>query len=164
MIPDIHPGENVTIKAALKYPISLLAVLLVGLIAGLLVGTAIDHHRLTVLDSVSWTAARQSIDGVFSKLLPWWWNITLILLFCAAYLNRVHTRWLFLTSGLMLLFGIVITVIIEVPLNQQIASWTPATIPANWMELRDRWLAFHNVRTAAGVVAFACALLGIAEK
>ena len=143
---------------------SLLAVLLVGLMAGLLVGTAIDHHRLAVLDASAWTLARQSIDAVFSKLLPWWWNLTLLLLVFAAYLNRGRARWLFLSAGMLLLFGIVITVVIEVPINKQIASWTPATIPENWMELRQRWLSFHNVRSAAGVIAFACALIAVSGK
>jgi len=81
--------------------VSLLAVLLVGLIAGLLVGTAIDHHRLRVLDAAAWTLARQSIDAVFSKLLPWWWNITLLLLLFAAYLNQGRTLWLFLSAGVI---------------------------------------------------------------
>ena len=148
----------------LRQPVSLSAVLLVGLIAGLLVGTAIDHHRLRVLDAAAWTSARQSIDAVFSKLLPWWWNITLLLLFFAAYLNQGRARWLFLSAGVLLLFGIVITVVIEVPINKQIASWTPATIPANWVDLRERWLSFHNVRSAAGVLAFACALVGVAAR
>ena len=150
--------------ANLKAPVSLLAVLLVGLIAGLLVGTAIDHHRLRVLDATAWTSARQSIDAIFSRLLPWWWNITLLLLFFAAFLNQGRARWLFLSAGMVLLFGVVITVVIEVPINKQIASWTPATIPNNWMQLRERWLSFHNVRSAAGVLAFACALLGVASK
>jgi uncharacterized membrane protein len=148
----------------LRKPVSLLAVLLVGLIAGLLVGTAIDHHRLRVLDAAAWTLARQSIDAVFGKLLPWWWNITLLLLLFAAYLNQGRTRWLFLSAGVLLLFGIVITVVIEVPINKQISSWTPASIPPNWMELRERWLSFHNVRSAAGVLAFACALIGTADR
>ena len=83
----------------LRLPVSVIAVLLVGLLAGLLVGTAIDHHQLRVLDGVAWTLARQSIDAVFSKLLPWWWNITLLLLFFAAYLNQERSRWLFCRLG-----------------------------------------------------------------
>ncbi len=149
---------------SLRHPVSFLAVLLVGLLAGLLVGTSIDHHRLRVLDAAPWTLARQSIDAVFSKLLPWWWNSALLLLFFAAYLNLGASRWLFLSGGVLLLFGIVITIAIEVPINKQIASWTPGTVPGNWMELRKRWLSFHNVRGAAGTVAFACALLGIAHR
>jgi len=29
------------------------------------------------------------------------------------------------------------------PLNQQIATWTPETVPANWREVRDAWDRFH---------------------
>ena len=29
------------------------------------------------------------------------------------------------------------------PLNQQIATWTPETLPANWHEVRDAWDRFH---------------------
>ena len=144
--------------------VSFLAVLLAGLIAGLLVGTAIDHYQLRVLDGAAWTLARQSIDSVFGKVLPWWWNATLILLLWAGYLNQGRARALFLAGGGMLLFGIVITIAMELPINKAIASWTPATIPANWMELRDRWLRFHTVRSAAGVVAFVCSLLGFVAR
>ena len=70
----------------------------------------------------------------------------------------------FLSAGLLLLFGIVITIVVEVPINKAIASWTPTTVPGNWMELRERWLAFHTVRSGAGVVAFLCALLGVVRK
>ena len=148
----------------LRYPVSLLAVLLVGLIAGLLVGTAMDHHKLRVLDAVAWTSARQSMDGLFSKLMPWWWNTTLLILFFAGYLNQGRARWLFMSAGVLLLFGIVITVAFEVPMNKNIASWTASTIPENWSEIRERWLTFHNVRTVAGVLAFICALVGVAAR
>ena len=117
-----------------------------------------------MLDAAAWTSARQSIDAVFSRLLPWWWNTTLLLLFGAAYLNQGRARWLFLCAGVLLLFGVVITVAIEVPINKQVASWTPATIPENWVGFRERWLSLHNVRSAAGVLAFACALVGIAAR
>ena len=123
-----------------------------------------DHARLTVLNAAAWTDARHSIDEIFGKLLPWWWNSTLILLFCAAYLNQGPARWLFFVSALLLIFGIAVTLIVEVPINKRIASWTSTTIPPNWMELRDRWLKFHNVRSGAGLLAFACALLGIASR
>jgi len=29
------------------------------------------------------------------------------------------------------------------PLNQQIASWTPETLPASWREIRNAWDGFH---------------------
>ena len=145
---------------AMVHPISFLAVLLAGLIGGLLFGTAVEQQRLTALDASSWTVARHSIDAVFGRVLPYLWNATLLLLFAAACLNRGGSRWMFAAAALLLLLGIVVTLIVEVPINKQIAVWTPTSVPANWAELRARWLKFHHVRTVSGMAAFLCALLG----
>ena len=148
----------------METPVSVLAVVLVGLIAGLLVGTAIEQKTLLVLDPAPWTIARHSTDAVFSRVLPWWWNSTLVMLFLAAYLNRGGARWMFLVGGLLLLAGIVVTVAIEVPMNKQVVTWDPQALPANFLEIRDRWLRFHVVRTALGVVGFVFAAVGLARR
>ena len=148
----------------LVQPVSVLAVVLVGLIAGLLVGTAIEQKTLLVLDPAPWTIARHSTDAVFSRVLPWWWNTTLVLLFFAAYLNRGVPRWMFLTAGLLLLAGIVVTLAIEVPMNKQVGAWDAHALPANFLAIRDRWLRFHVVRTVLGSVGFVFAVVGLAWR
>ena len=145
-------------------PVSVLAVVLVGLIAGLLVGTAIEQKTLEVLDGPAWITARHSTDAVFSRLLPWWWNSTLLLLFFAAYLNRGAARWMFLVGGLLLLAGIVVTVAIEVPMNKQVVTWDAQALPANFVAIRDRWLRFHVVRTVLGAVGFVFAVCGLVRR
>ena len=40
----------------------------------------------------------------------------------------------------------VVTVVVHLPINRQLASFNPAALPANWPELRDRWWEFHMVR------------------
>ena len=144
--------------------VSFLAVLLAGLVAGLLVGTAIDHQQLKVLDAPAWVPARQSIDSVFSRLMPWAWNTTLVLLFASAYFDRGQARGLFVAAGVVLLLGIVFTLVVEVPINKQIETWTPTHAAANWAALRDRWMTFHFARTGAGVAAFVLALLGLVKR
>lgn len=32
------------------------------------------------------------------------------------------------------------------PINMQVNSWTAESLPANWMEFRDRWEYFHATR------------------
>ena len=125
--------------------VSYVAVLLSGLVAGLLFGTVVDHAKLRVLDGPAWVAARQSIDSVFRVIMPWLWNTTLILLTLAAYLSSGRARVLFTTAALILLAGIGVTLVIEVPINKQIASWTPTTIAPDWATLRERWIHFHAV-------------------
>ncbi len=143
---------------------SFAAVLLGGLVAGLLFGTSLEQLQLKALDASGWVVARQSIDAVFSRMMPWLWNTTLILFFVAAYYNRGASRWLFNAAGAMLLLGIVLTLVFEVPINKQLAAWSPTSVPANWAALRDRWVTFHFARTAAGVVAFVFALLALVKR
>ncbi len=140
------------------------AVLMAGLVAGLLFGTVIEHEQLKVLPAKPWVLARQSIDAVFSRVMPWLWNTTLLLLAAAAYLSHDRARWLFGAGAVILVVGIVVTLVIEVPLNKQIAAWTQETISPEWASVRDRWVRFHAVRTVAGVVAFASALAGLMAR
>lgn len=52
-------------------------------------------------------------------VLLWWWNGALLLVF-AAYLRVGEGRWMFLGAGLLLLAGIVVTLVVEVPINMQV--------------------------------------------
>ncbi len=84
---------------SLLVPVSVVAVLLVGFVAGLLVGTAMEQKTLEVLEGDAWVTARHSTDAVFSRVLPWWWNGSLPLLFFAAHLRAGTGRWMFVGSG-----------------------------------------------------------------
>lgn len=70
---------------------------------------------------------------------------------------------MFVAAGVLLLLGIVVTLVIEVPMNEQIASCDAGAVPAGWAEVREWWLRFDNVRTGMGIGAFVCALVGLAR-
>lgn len=61
----------------------------------------------------------------------------------------------YLSSAALLLFliALLVTVVVEVPIVQQIVTWTPSTLPGNWRQLRDRWMKFHLIRVFAGVAS-----------
>ncbi len=44
------------------------------------------------------------------------------------------------------------------PLNQQIASWRPETLPANWREIRDAWDRFHAASSVLAALALTVSL------
>jgi hypothetical protein len=52
----------------------------------------------------------------------------------------------------------VITLAVEVPIDNLIASWTVATLPPDWQEIRARWAAFHTLRTFLSLGAVAAAV------
>lgn len=56
--------------------------------------------------------------------------------------------------------ALLITLLVEVPIDNQIREWTPSSLPGNWQELRDRWATFHVIRTFASVGGLALMLGG----
>jgi hypothetical protein len=47
------------------------------------------------------------------------------------------------------------------PLNQQIASWTPESLPADWAEVRDAWDRFYAISSILAAVAFTVLLVSL---
>lgn len=54
-----------------------------------------------------------------------------------------------------------ITLLGNVPIDNQIKQWTVESLPENWQQIRDRWETFHVMRTFASIVGLAL-LLGAA--
>ena len=48
---------------------------------------------------------------------------------------------------ILMLATLIITVGIEVPIDNQIKRWSPANIPDNWKAVRSRWQYYHTLRT-----------------
>jgi hypothetical protein len=59
-----------------------------------------------------------------------------------------------------MIIALVITVAIEVPIDNMIKVWTVETLPSDWRALRDRWEFYHVIRTFVSIVAFGCLLAG----
>ena len=57
--------------------------------------------------------------------------------------------------------SILITVMINVPINDQIMTWNASAPPADWMRLRDKWWTWHTIRAAALLAGFVLVLLGV---
>jgi uncharacterized membrane protein len=47
--------------------------------------------------------------------------------------------------------ALTITLVVEVPIDNQIKQWTVSSLPADWKQIRDRWELFHEIRTFASV-------------
>ena len=66
--------------------------------------------------------------------------------------------WLAVAALLLMIAVLVITVAVEVPIDNMIATWTDATLPQDWQDIRARWAAFHTLRTFVSLGAVAAAV------
>jgi uncharacterized membrane protein len=65
-------------------------------------------------------------------------------------------------AGLLLIIAtLLITLLVLVPIDNQIKEWSAATVPSNWEVLRSRWQVFHSARTFSSLTSFACLALSV---
>jgi len=56
---------------------------------------------------------------------------------------------------LLMVCALIITLGVEVPIDNQIKVWTATTMPPDWQLLRDRWEFYHTMRTFVSIAAVA---------
>jgi uncharacterized membrane protein len=77
-----------------------------------------------------------------------------------SYHEQPRTFYLTLAGFALFVVALVVTMLIEVPIVKQIVMWTVETLPGNWQQLRDRWVAFHIIRVVAGIGGLAFLVAG----
>jgi uncharacterized membrane protein len=77
--------------------------------------------------------------------------LSIIPVLLTSYNEHPTTFYLTLTAFALFIVALLVTILVEVPIVEQIVIWTPSTLPDNWQQLRDRWGTFHIVRIVAGI-------------
>ena len=54
---------------------------------------------------------------------------------------------------------IVVTLVLNAPVNAEAATWDPASPPLDWESQRDKWHLGQTVRTPLAVASFVCLVL-----
>jgi uncharacterized membrane protein len=104
-----------------------------------------------------------NVAGPMRILMP----ATLLFMLMAVWLSyRVNKSsfYLYAISFLLMVATLIITVGVEVPIDNQIKTWTETTVPANWESLRHTWDTFHTTRTFLSVSSLAFFALGIIKR
>jgi uncharacterized membrane protein len=140
------------------------SILLSALVTGVFWGTWLSLSRSMALltPETFLTIGHIMIDNlgtIMAILMPAAIVATLPVLFM---LYRRGSRAFLPTLLGLILFvvALLITLIVEVPIDNQIEIWTLTTLPANWQQLRDRWETFHVIRSWVAVVSLALLILG----
>ena len=108
-------------------------------------GTFLEVGRLMIAN----------LGGPMSVLMPA--AVLSAVALCVLLFRRRHTRGSFFaaTALVLMVVAMIITLVVNVPIDRQIHSWTTATLPADWNGIRDRWEYFHGLRTLVSLVALA---------
>ena len=160
-----HSRKVKTVGTLLLKPTLFVSVMLYVLVAGVMWGTWLSLARtMTDYDADTFLADGQHmIDNLATVMAVLMIAAVVVGLAAAVLLFRIGSTtagWLAAVALLLMIGVLVITLAIEVPIDNQIKTWTTATLPADWQEIRSRWSAFHTVRTFLSLGAVAAAVGG----
>lgn len=147
-------------SAALPSIAQVLALLLVGILVGSMFGIW-RGYDITAYAPTTFVEVHQGAVRGLNTLLPAMAATALVLMVALALVSRDRPAvlGLYLAGALAIFCAGMITRFVNQPINDQILTWTSATMPSDWVALRDRWWSWHLVRL---VVTLGAELLLIA--
>ena len=145
----MHPDIIHTLEVA--------AIVLAGTLTGSELAVAVFFHpRISRLEDAVHIQAAQALAKILGLVMPFWYALTFLLAIAVtfvAHTARSSSWWLALASAILLALISVYSVLLPVPINNQVARWQPDSVPPNWRELRRRWDLLHAIRVAFLVIA-----------
>ena len=141
-----------------------ISILLSALVTGVFWGTWLGLSRsMASLTPETFLTIGHTMIGnlglIMAILMPAAILATLPVLFLL-YRRQSWALYPTLAGFALFVIALVVTLIVEVPIDNQIETWTVASLPANWQQLRDRWELFHAIRTWVSVIGLALLILG----
>jgi uncharacterized membrane protein len=145
---------------------TVLATLLLGLMAGFFFAFWVDvAPAMTHLDADSYISTQQWINKVV-RSIPFgitYFGSTFFAL-VPAFFAAANRRWALAATWAVLALAYFAGVFwftrsINIPINEQMALWSPTSPPADWSKLRDTWNVANAQRTLVGVLCFGAALV-----
>jgi len=133
------------------------AIVVAGTLTGSELAVAVFFHpRISRLEDAVHVRAAQTLAKVLGMVMPFWYALTFLLALAVtfvAHTTRGTPWWLALASTVVYALISVYSLILPVPINNQVARWQPDTVPANWRDLRRRWDLLHAIRVVFLVIA-----------
>ena len=135
--------------------IRFLNLLMAGLVAGTVFGIWIGYNPKN-LSVNTYVEYQQGAIKALNTLMPILGLISIILTVIAAILQK-QNQFVFVTliiaAGFLLISGL-ITKFGNQPINSVVMTWSKASTPMNWSELRDKWWLLHKLRTLTTFISF----------
>ena len=100
---------------------------------------------------------------MLGAVMPVWYIGSLLLSAVWAVAGRHHDgAGLVVTAGALLIFSVVMSLLLLVPINNRNKTWTPENRPEDWKAQLHRWERFHYVRVAVIIAAFTLLVAALA--
>ena len=133
------------------------AIVLAGTLTGSELAVAVFFHpRISRLEDAVHIRAAQALAKVLGTAMSVWYPLTLLLALAVTFVlhtTRSRSWWLALASTVLLALISLYSVLLPVPINNQVARWQPDSVPANWRNLRRRWDLLHGIRVVFLLIA-----------
>jgi uncharacterized membrane protein len=143
--------------------VHLISMFLFSLVAGVFWGTWFSVSRsIGSITPQTFLEIGHTMIGNLGGSMPFLMPASLVsIVVLMILLYRRHRRqalWLATVALLLLVAALVVTLTINVPIDDRIASWTVEALPSDWQAIRDRWEFYHGLRTFFSLVGLACLL------
>jgi hypothetical protein len=143
--------------------VQFVSIMLYVLVAGVMWGTWLSLARtMTEYDAVTFlTDGKHMIANLATVMAVLMIAAVAIGLATVVLLFRHRSMtagWLALAALALMVGVMAVTLAVEVPIDDQITTWTVETLPADWMAIRARWSAFHTFRTFLSLVSVGAAV------
>ena len=130
-------------------------------VAGMLTGSEFAvavffHPRISRLEDAVHIRTAQTLAKVLGVVMAFWYPLTFLLALALTLVARPARStpwWLALAATVLFALISVYSVLLPVPINNQVARWQPDSVPANWRDLRRRWDLLHAIRVVFLVIA-----------
>jgi len=133
------------------------AIIVAGTMTGNEIAVAVFFHpQINRLPDAVHAPVARSLARALGAAMPFWYALTFLLTVAVAFVARsswTTPRWLGLSSATLIACMIIYSVLLAVPINNQVARWQPDSLPKNWRELRARWDFLHQVRVVVLIAA-----------
>ena len=100
---------------------------------------------------------------VGGAVMPFWYIGSLVLVGVWAVAGWDHDgTGLVVAAAGFLIVSVLMSVLVLVPINNRVKTWTADGLPADWKQQMNRWDRFHYVRVAVIVAAFTLLVAALA--
>ena len=134
--------------------IRFLNIILAALLAGISLGIWIGFNPMDLTAS-TYVEQQQNMLRALRVLMVLLVFMATIITVLSAFLQK-SDRTVFialLAAALFFVVCILITRFGNKPIDDVVLTWTSATIPDNWEDLRNKWWSLHIMRTVAEIAA-----------